>query len=206
MAVGANELAKKQVIVKRLTAIEEFASVSVLCSDKTGTLTLNQLSFDEPYLGYHNATPQNLHGDGTRYTEEDLLLAAYLASEHGTQDAIEVAVRKAARERVSALKDHPETDATVPGYKAFDFIPFNPTSKYTEAKAQNNATGERFRCIKGAPQVIINMVGGHSEGQEAIADFAKRGLRALGVAKTVDEGMQKFELIGMISLLDPVCS
>ena len=50
MAIGAKQLADKKVIVKRLTAVEELASVSVLCSDKTGTLTLNELTFDEPCL------------------------------------------------------------------------------------------------------------------------------------------------------------
>ncbi|TPX66069.1 H+-exporting ATPase [Spizellomyces sp. 'palustris'] len=203
MAVGAKELAQKQVIVKRLTAIEEFASVSVLCSDKTGTLTMNQLSFDQPYLGYHGATPKKLHGNGERYTEEELLLIAYLASEHGTQDAIEVAVRRAARERVKPLKDVAPDDPRIPGFKILNFIPFNPTSKYTEATCQNIETGDTFRCIKGAPQVILDKFGGHQEAQTAINDFAKRGLRALGVARTVDPEMVQFELVGMISLLDP---
>ncbi|KAI8822455.1 uncharacterized protein EV422DRAFT_494864 [Fimicolochytrium jonesii] len=204
MAVGAKELASKKVIVKRLTAIEEFASVSILCSDKTGTLTLNQLTFDKPYLAYKGAaTTGDLHGSGEQYTEEDLLITAFLASEHGTQDAIELAVRKAARERIEALKNHEENDHRVPGYKTTEFIPFNPNSKYTEATVQNTETGEEFRCIKGAPQVVMNMCGGHEEAQEAVNDFARRGLRALGVARTVDREKKVFELVGMISLLDP---
>ncbi|KAG0080239.1 hypothetical protein BGZ93_002996, partial [Podila epicladia] len=68
MAVGAKQLAAKKVIVKRLTAVEEMASVSVLCSDKTGTLTLNELTFDEPYLT-------------NNYSSDDILLYSYLAAE-----------------------------------------------------------------------------------------------------------------------------
>jgi H+-transporting ATPase len=100
MAVGASELAKKQVIVKRLTAIEELASVSILCSDKTGTLTLNQLSFDKPYLAHKGSKNGHFEGNGELYTEQDLSLAVFLSSEPGAQDAIESAIRKAARERV----------------------------------------------------------------------------------------------------------
>ncbi|TPX57101.1 H+-exporting ATPase [Powellomyces hirtus] len=203
MAVGAKELAKEKVIVKRLTAIEEFASVRVLCSDKTGTLTMNRLSFDRPYLAYEGARPENPQGDGTAYTEQELLMTAYLASEVGTQDAIEVAVRKAAKDRVSALKDIGDADHRVPGYKVLEFIPFNPTSKYTSALVMDVTKGTTFRCIKGAPQVILDFVGGHAEAQHAINDFARRGLRALGVAKTTDVELTKFELVGMISLLDP---
>lgn len=70
MAVGAKQLAAKKVIVKRLTAVEEMAGLDVLCSDKTGTLTLNELSLDEPYLA-------------PGMTNEDLLMTAYLASEAG---------------------------------------------------------------------------------------------------------------------------
>ncbi|KAI8616682.1 hypothetical protein BC830DRAFT_1255311 [Chytriomyces sp. MP71] len=192
MAVGASQLAKKQVIVKRLTAIEELASVSILCSDKTGTLTLNQLSFDVPYLS--NKVP---------YTEQDLLLTSFFASEPGAQDAIESAIRGAAQTRVTVLKERAEVDHNIPGYKVNNFIPFNPTSKYTEATVTDLATGKQFRCIKGAPQVIVRMVGGHDEATKAVNDFARRGLRALGVAITVDDAMTKFEMVGMISLLDP---
>ncbi|KAL2913885.1 hypothetical protein HK105_206619 [Polyrhizophydium stewartii] len=204
MAVGASQLAKKQVIVKRLTAIEELASVSILCSDKTGTLTLNQLTFDKPYLANRGSTADNLEGNGTgRYTEEDLLLMAYFASEPGAQDPIEKATRDAAHERVALLRERTVQDHNIPGYHVEEFIPFNPTAKFTEATVINQTTGERFRCIKGAPQVIVRMCGGHEEANTAVIDLARRGLRALGVARTIDAERQKFEMIGMISLLDP---
>ncbi|KAJ3252431.1 hypothetical protein HDU77_005136 [Chytriomyces hyalinus] len=203
MAVGASQLAKKQVIVKRLTAIEELASVSILCSDKTGTLTLNQLSFDVPYLANKGNTTNNFEGTGVPYTEQDLLLTSFFASEPGAQDAIESAIRGAAQERVTVLKERVEQDHHIPGYKVNNFIPFNPTSKYTEATVTDLSTGKQFRCIKGAPQVIVRMVGGHDQATKAVNDFALRGLRALGVAITIDEAMTKFEMVGMISLLDP---
>ena len=203
MAVGASQLAKKQVIVKRLTAIEELASVSILCSDKTGTLTMNRLSFDTPYLTNKGNTTNDFQGTGVRYTDEELLLFSYLASEPGAHDPIETAVRKAALSTVTLLKNKTAQDHSVPGYKVNNFIPFNPTSKYTEGTATHLSSGKRFRVIKGAPQVIIKLCGGHEEASETVIDFANRGLRALGVARTIDEDMTKFELVGLISLLDP---
>lgn len=54
MAIGAAQLAKQKAIVRRLTAVEELAGMDILCSDKTGTLTLNQLTIDVPasFSGY----------------------------------------------------------------------------------------------------------------------------------------------------------
>lgn len=218
MAVGANELAKEKVIVKRLTAIEELASVSILCSgallscykckharfiyltmvDKTGTLTMNKLSFDKPYLAKKGVTSMNESGE--LYSERELLMYAFLASESGTQDSIEVAVRKAAMDHIS---DHSETDSHVPGYETTRFVPFNPTSKFTEATVKEEETGHKFICIKGAPHVVSGKCGGHPEADTAVREFASRGLRALGVARTVDPDMSRFEMVGMISLLDP---
>lgn len=203
MAVGASELAKKKVIVKRLTAIEELASVSILCSDKTGTLTMNKLSFDKPFLAYKGNTAGNFKGKGVLYTDEDLLLCSYLASEPGATDPIEFAVRNAAEAGVKILKGRAVQDHNIPGYKVNSFTPFNPTSKYTEGKVTNLETGEEYKIIKGAPQVIINLCGGLQQANDAVIDLAGRGLRALGVARTIDPEMEVFELVGLISLLDP---
>ncbi|KAJ3099265.1 hypothetical protein HDU96_010762 [Phlyctochytrium bullatum] len=201
MAVGAKQLAAKQVICKRLTAIEELASVSILCSDKTGTLTLNELSFDKPYLSKKGSTSTDFKGTGVPYTSEELLLYAFFASEPGAMDAIELAVRRAATGTLPVLKDIKGHE--VPGYKQVAFTPFSPDTKYTEATIKNLETGETFRCVKGAPHVITHICGGHDEATKAVLALAKRGLRALGVAKTVDPEMKRFEMVGMISLLDP---
>ena len=166
-------------------------------------MTLNRLTFDKPYLAKKGSTNENLQGTGESYTEQDLLLAAYLSSEPGAHDPIESATRKAAKERVEILKNGDAHDHSVPGYKVTSFIPFNPTAKYTEAIVTNLTTGDNFRTIKGAPQVIVQMCGGHDEATAAVNNLASRGLRALGVARTIDPDMKVFEMIGMISLLDP---
>ncbi|KAG0368947.1 hypothetical protein BGZ54_000751 [Gamsiella multidivaricata] len=189
MAVGAKQLAAKKVIVKRLTAVEEMASVSVLCSDKTGTLTLNELTFDEPYLS-------------NNYTSEDILLYSYLAAEAGANDPIEFAVRTAAEDQLAILKDRTHKHE-VPGYKVTSFLPFNPSTKLTQATITNLETNSTFKVAKGAPQVIIRLVGGDDDAVRAVNSLAKRGLRALGVARTVEGNMDQWELIGMISLIDP---
>ncbi|KAG0077336.1 H(+)-ATPase [Linnemannia elongata] len=189
MAMGAKELAVRKVIVKRLTAVEEMASVSVLCSDKTGTLTLNELTFDEPYLTNGN-------------TAEDILLYSYLAAEPGANDPIEFAVRTAAEEQLDILKNRTHKHE-VPGYKVTSFLPFNPSTKMTQATVMNYSTQESFKVAKGAPQVIIRLVGGDNDAVRAVNSLAKRGLRALGVARTKPGSLEEYELVGMISLIDP---
>ncbi|RKP39492.1 H(+)-ATPase [Dimargaris cristalligena] len=188
MAVGAKQLAAKQVIVKRLTAVEEMASVSVLCSDKTGTLTLNELTFDDPYLK-------------PGYSKEDILFYSYLSSEPGAKDPIEMAVRLAAREGVTILQGI--EDHNIPGFKVVSFIPFNPDTKMTRSTVNNLESGQSFMVAKGAPQVIISLVGGDDDAVRAVNSLAKRGLRALGVAKTLPDRPDEWVLVGMISLLDP---
>ncbi|KAF9117204.1 hypothetical protein BGX27_000053 [Mortierella sp. AM989] len=191
MAVGARGLASKKVIVKRLAAVEEMSALSVLCSDKTGTLTKNELTFDEPYLC-----------DG--YSAEDLLLYSYLASEFGANDPIEMAVRSAAEHQVPLLRNRPSAQThKVPGYEISDFKPFNPSVKYTQATVRNTENDTTFLVAKGAPQMIVKLVGGHDPAVNAYIAMAKRGLRALGVARTVAGSQDQWQFIGLISLLDP---
>ncbi|KAF9197880.1 hypothetical protein BGZ49_001491 [Haplosporangium sp. Z 27] len=191
MAVGARSLASRKVIVKRLAAVEEMSALSVLCSDKTGTLTKNELTFDEPFLC-----------DG--YTSEDLLLYSYLASEFGANDPIEVAVRSAAEHQVPLLRNRPITHThNIPGYEITDFKPFNPSVKYTQATVRNTENDTTFLVTKGAPQVIVKLVGGHDPAVKAFNALARRGLRALGVARTVAGTDDQWQLVGLISLLDP---
>ncbi|KAG0289061.1 hypothetical protein BGZ96_007296 [Linnemannia gamsii] len=188
MAVGARSLAAKQVIVKRLAAVEEMASLNVLCSDKTGTLTLNELTFDEPYLS-----------EG--FTPQDLMLYSYLASEYGANDPIELAIRQAAERQVPLLRNR-LSNTTVPGYEISSFVPFNSSDKYTQATVRDLENDITFKVAKGAPQVILQLVGGDEMALRASVVMAQRGLRSLGVARTI-AGSDKWTLVGLAAMLDP---
>lgn len=194
MAIGAKQLAKKQVIVKRLTAVEELASVSILCSDKTGTLTLNELTFDEPYLAKN-------------WTKNDILLYAYLSSEPATSDPIEFAIRNAATVHLPLITGDKHEAM---GYKVKSFKPFDPVEKMSRATILDNTTQSTFKVAKGAPQVIIDLCSGTDmrQAERTVIEFANRGLRALGVARTkpksiIDDGEEEWELVGIFSLIDP---
>lgn len=180
MAIGAQALARKGALVTRLSAIDELASVNMLCSDKTGTLTLNQLSLGEPFT---------LPGA----TADQLLLAAALASEQQEGDAIDQTILKGIHDP-SSLK----------AYSRVHFTPFDPVSKRTEVQVRDSS-GQMIRFSKGAPQAILALIqdpGAIAQPvQSQIEALASRGFRALGVAQSVGDG--PWQMLGILSLSDP---
>ena len=180
MAVGARLLAKKQVVVTRLSAIEELAGVDILCSDKTGTLTQNKLTLGDPFTVNLIAADQ-------------VILWAALASRAEDKDTIDLAV-------IGGVKD----DKTLKGFQVLHFQPFDPVHKRTEATVKSE-DGKQFFVAKGAPQVILEMSTNKDEikpaVEKAVNDFAGRGFRSLGVARADEEGKWKFA--GVLSLSDP---
>ena len=185
MAVGAEALARKEAIVSKLVAIEEMAGVDVLCADKTGTITKNELAVGE-------VTPL----DG--FQERDVLLLASLASNAESGDPIDDAIISS---RVKKLTVAPSPSKPA---RVLSFKPFDPVSKRTEAEIEDQ-DGKRFRVSKGAPQVILSLiVDKDAISQEIdlhVNDFASKGYRALGVATTQSEGSWKY--VGLIALYDP---
>ncbi|OMJ72870.1 hypothetical protein SteCoe_28588 [Stentor coeruleus] len=184
MAVGAHALAKRRAIVSRLSAIEELAGMTILCSDKTGTLTKNELTIQQPMLL-------------KSYSVEDLFLVAGLAAkrEQGSQDAIDKCVTEYGINKCRV---------SYSGYEEEDFIPFDPKIKRTESTVRNSRSGETFKCTKGAPQVVLAMCNDPSIEEEVsrnVMDLAARGYRTLGVARTNKDG--KWSMLGLISLYDP---
>lgn len=180
MAVGARLLAKKQAIVSKLVAIEELAGVDVLCADKTGTLTQNQLTLGEPFCL-------------TGINADQLILAAALASRVESDDTIDLAV-------LGGLKNKQVLDC----YQVTHFQPFDPVRKCTEASV-TGPDGKSFKVSKGAPQVILalsaNTAAVKSAVDKAVDDFAARGFRALGVTRADDNGA--WQLLGVLPLFDP---
>ncbi len=179
MAIGAERLAKLKAIVSRLVSIEEMAGMNVLCSDKTGTLTKNELT-----LGH----PQPASG----VTADDLLIAAVLASRRDGPDAIDAAIIARA-----------PSGESLDGYAVQAFHPFDPVSKRAEAEIARD--GAHFKVTKGAPQVIVDLCAPSEAerktiGAEVDADAAK-GFRTLGVARSDESG--KWRFLGLLPLFDP---
>lgn len=134
MAIGSHKLSQQGAITKRMTAIEEMAGMDVLCSDKTGTLTLNKLTVDR------NLVEVFAKGVG----KEHVLFLAARASRTENQDAIDAAI-------VGMLADPKEARA---GVREVHFFPFNPVDKRT-ASTYIDSAGNWYRASKGAPEQVL---------------------------------------------------
>ncbi|KAG5231073.1 H+-ATPase family protein [Salix suchowensis] len=183
MAIGSHRLAQQGAITKRMTAIEEMAGMDVLCSDKTGTLTLNKLTVDK-----------NMIEVFAKGVDKDMVvLMAARASRLENQDAIDCAV-------VSMLADPKEARA---GIQEVHFLPFNPTDKRT-ALTYIDATGKMHRVSKGAPEQILHLAHNKTEIEQRVHSiidkFAERGLRSLAVAR---QSRWTWEFVGLLPLFDP---
>jgi len=182
MAVGAKELAKRGVLVTRLSAAEDAATMDVLCVDKTGTITMNQLTVTGVIPLEHA-------------TEADVLFAAALASQESNQDPIDLAFLAAAKDR------HVFTGATA--VTAVSFAPFDATTRRTEAVVEQN--GQRLRVMKGAVRTIAEacrLPPPEIEALEArVNESALKGYRTLAVARGPEAGTP--QLVGLVTLVDP---
>ncbi|PRQ46189.1 putative proton-exporting ATPase [Rosa chinensis] len=192
MAIGSHRLSQQGAITKRMTAIEEMAGMDVLCSDKTGTLTLNKLTVDKSLI---EVFPKNMDKD-------TVVLLSARASRVENQDAIDASI-------VGMLSDPKEARA---GITEVHFLPFNPVEKRT-AITYIDTNGDWHRCSKGAPEQIIDLCALKGEARkkahEVIDNYANRGLRSLGVArqtvseKTKESAGDEWEFVGLLPLFDP---
>jgi H+-transporting ATPase len=183
MAVGSNELAKRGVLVTRLSAAEDAATMDVLCVDKTGTITMNQL-----------AVTGVIPLDGA--TESEVLRAGALASQEADQDPIDLAFLVAARDR-----------QVYDGQTAFtpvSFAPFDAKSRRTEAVVSQN--GQPLRVMKGAVRTVAAACGLAAPAIEAlearVGESARKGYRTLAVARGPAAGTPV--LLGLVTLVDPL--
>jgi H+-transporting ATPase len=182
MAVGARELAKRGVLVTRLSAAEDAATMDVLCVDKTGTITMNQLAITG-VIPLENAS------------ESDILLAGALSSQEANQDPIDLAFLAAAKER--------HVLSGVPTAKPISFTPFDAKNRRTEAVVEQD--GQRLRYMKGAVRTIALACGLQPEAIDAlearVSESAQKGYRTLAVARGPETGISV--LLGLVTLMDP---
>ena len=182
MAIGSAELAKRGVLVTRLSASEDAATMDVLCVDKTGTITMNQLAVTG-VIPLENAT------------ESDVLFAGALASQEANQDPIDLAF-------LAAAKAHHVFDG-VQAVKPISFAPFDAKNRRTEAVVEQN--GQPIRVMKGAVRTVAEACGLQPPAIEAlearVSESALKGYRTLAVARGPEAGTPG--LVGLVTLYDP---
>jgi H+-transporting ATPase len=175
-ALGARSLAHLGVLPTRLSAVDEAATMDVLCSDKTGTLTRNELKVTaiRPMPGFN---------------EPQVLAMAALASAEGGQDPVDAAIRAAAV--------HTPVPAPL---KSVSFIPFDPATKRSEATAID-AKGVTLRVVKGAFAAVASLAVASPASAQAAQELEAKGFRVLAVA--VGPARAQLAIAGVIALSDP---
>ena len=180
MAVGSKELAKRGVLVTRLSAAEDAATMDVLCVDKTGTITMNQLAVTGVIPLDHA-------------TEADVLFAGALASQEANQDPIDLAFLAAAKER--HIFDN------LPKVTPVSFAPFDAKSRRTEAVVEQN--GQRLRVMKGAVRTVAEACGLQPPAidvlEARVGESALKGYRTLAVARGPETGIPA--VLGLVTLV-----
>jgi H+-transporting ATPase len=175
-AIGARALTRVGVLPTRLSAVDEAASLDVLCMDKTGTLTRNELAV---------ADIRAMPG----FDQDRVLALAALASAEGGQDPVDAAVRAAA----ASCMANPDLPRVV------EFVPFDPATKMSEARAIDREA-RPLRIVKGAFAVVHGLSQRSPEAELAANELEKLGHRVLGVAVGSDGAMR---IAGLVALSDP---
>ncbi|MGA3061530.1 MAG: plasma-membrane proton-efflux P-type ATPase [Candidatus Bathyarchaeia archaeon] len=179
MALGSFELARKGVLVTRLSASEDAALMDVLCADKTGTITENKLAIADI-------------AELNKYTKDDALIFGALASQKANQDPIDLSFFTALEDKKIKLDE----------YKQKKFIPFDPSTRKTEAIVEKK--GETFRVIKGAVSAVMQACGTKEDEKATIEQkmdvLANKGYRVMAVA--IGKETLAMEIVGLVGLYD----
>lgn len=205
LAVATHRMARRNVIVRRLTAVEGLGSCTLIATDKTGTLTCNELTVREVCLvdgRMYEVTGEGFTPRGhISYQNEPILLenepvlqeflkAAVLCNEAELRsrdgewiwrgDAVDVAILslgiKAGMQRSEFIANHPQTHE----------IPFESADQF--AATYHRDGNQTLVCVKGSPEKLIAMSREHSSGdgfahaEHLALNMAKRGLRVIAVA------------------------
>lgn len=177
---------KHGAIVAKLSAIEDLAGMSILCSDKTGTLTLNKMVLQT------DDTPIYTKGE----TLESILVLAAQAAKW----------KEPPRDALDRLTLGSVNMSLLDPYEQLDFIPFDPTTKRTEGTVKDTRTGDVYKTSKGAPHIILGLLNPNDEVRELVeqdvARLGELGIRSLAVARTYP-GEDKWKMVGLLTFLDP---
>jgi H+-transporting ATPase len=186
LAIGSKQLVKYGAIVAKLSAIEDLAGMSILCSDKTGTMTLNQMVLQDN-------TPIYCHGEN----QESTLMFAAMAAKWNEPP----------RDALDRLTLGSVNRTLLENFEQIDYMPFDPLVKRTEGTVRNKSTGETFRTSKGAPPIILSLLPPSAQSvrdavEKDVARLGEKGIRSLAVARSKSDS-GPWEMIGLLTFLDP---
>jgi Ca2+-transporting ATPase len=208
LSMGAWRMSKRNVLVRRMPAIETLGSSTVLCVDKTGTLTLNKMTLSTLYA--ENEYCETDKKECLLQTFHELLEFGYLASQQDPFDPLEKEIKMSTEK---FLPDHEDI------HREWKLIREYPLSKSLLAISnvwESNDSHEYVIAAKGAPEAIFGLCHLDETKKEEllthVQEMANKGLRLLGVAKA---SFQKdslpdrqhdfeFEFIGLLGFADPV--
>ncbi|SDE45845.1 Ca2+-transporting ATPase [Pricia antarctica] len=204
MALGSYRLLKMGVVVKQLKTVETLGSATVICSDKTGTITENKMSLAKVFaLSAQKITDtKNSLGE----MEMELIRLAMWASEPIPFDPMEVALHDA-YQKTNSKDERPD-------YKMVHEYPLDGKPPMMTHLFEN-AAGNRIIAAKGAPEALMAVSNlSESDKQQinkAIDELAKDGYRVLGVGETRFQGTDypkkqqdfKFDFKGIVAFYDP---
>jgi Ca2+-transporting ATPase len=208
MALGAWRMSKKKVLTRNPSAIETLGSATVLCTDKTGTLTENKMAVTRLFNGteFHSVTKER--DFGAEFHE--IIEYGILSSQANPFDPMEKAITS---------MGHDYLKGTEHIHANWEMIKEYPLSRKLLAMSRafsHKGTQEKTIAAKGAPEAIFDLCHLDKEHQNrlslAVEELAATGLRVLGVAKAIinTRGLPdiqhdfKFDFLGLIGLSDPI--
>jgi H+-transporting ATPase len=179
MAKGSQQLVAKGILVSRLSATEDAATLTTLCIDKTGTITQNKLSVQDIKAAEN-------------FTINDILRYGVLASVAANNDSVDMAFLQKAADN--------KTD--ISGYQQTSFTPFSAVIKRTEAIVQKD--GKQFKVMKGAYNTIKGLCSLQQSKLDITVDaWAAKGFKSMAVAVERDNITT---MVGIVALVDPPLS
>ena len=182
LSMGAWRLAKKNSLIKKLPAVETLGAVSVLCVDKTGTITKNQMEVT----------------DVVTKNKEELAYIMTLCCEEETYDSMEHAMFNYASKLKISKKE-------ILKHKTYKNYPFDNDTKIVGAIREYK--NEKVLCVKGSPETVMNLCGINMDKE--IEEMEKKGLRVIAVAKKIIKKElenlidYKLDFVGLVGLIDP---
>lgn len=210
LALGAWRLSRKQVLARNVPVVETLGSATVLCVDKTGTLTFNRMTVSRLYVKGALYDVSALQGESAPDLFHDLVEFSILASQRDAYDPMERAIKEFGEEYL-AHTEHLHADWLLERE-----YPLSP-ELMAMSQVWRTVSGEEYIiAAKGAPEAIADLCHFDSrqlkEMETTVAEMAEEGLRVLGIARASFHkaglpGIQHdfaFEFLGLIGLADPV--